>query len=402
VNDVKRSGSISRCAEVRAAKSRSPLSLVGERATVLCFLCAIVFPAFADNQEESQHALEQIQTQIKDRQAQLQRRMSEAEKLQNRLKKAELAISALAQNIIVSERNIDGNVKKQKQLIREKESLVSQKNTQKKLLARQVRSAFMNGNNDYAKMLLNQEDAGKFERVVLYYRYLNEARSANIANFQRLVLQLLDVAKKLKATAVLLREEREKQLQQRTNLETKQQDRQATLSDLRNVISSEAVQIEQLQINEQNLVKALEEAKQQQETSLSELTGLGEVKGKLLQPADGKIRKLFGKRRQGQVRWKGVLFHGDLGSPISAIHHGKVLFADWLRGFGLMVIVDHGDGYMSLYGQNQALLKQAGDFVQAGETIGLLGQSGGQNQPSLYFEIRHKGQAINPSKWLQK
>ena len=260
----------------------------------------------------------------------------------------------------------------------------------------------MSGNNDYAKMLLNQEDAGKFERMLLYYRYLNDARSANIANFQQLVSQLLDVTKALKATAVLLREERAQQLQQRANLETKQQDRQRTLSELRTVISSEAAQIEQLQINEQNLVKALEEARRQQETSPSELTGLGQVKGELLKPADGKMRRLFGKRRQGQVRWKGVLINGDLGNPVSAIYHGKVLFADWLRGFGLMVIVDHGNGYMSLYGHNQALLKQVGDFVQAGETIGLLGQSGGQNQPSLYFEIRHKGRAINPSNWLQK
>jgi len=371
---------------------------------MLCALTVVILstPAFASDKEESQQALEQIQSQIKDRQAQLQQRMGEAKSLQNRLRKSELAISALAQDIVVSERNIRNNEKKQNKLIREKESLVAQKNTQQKLLARQMRSAFMSGNHDYTKMLLNQEDAGKFERMLLYYRYLNDARSDNIDNFQALVAQLLDVATELKATAVLLQEEREKQLQQRTNLQASQKERQRTLSDLRNVISSEAAQIEQLQINEQNLVKALEDAAREQQRSPSELNGLGDVKGKLLKPADAKMRKLFGKRRQGQVRWKGVLFYGDLGSPVSAIHHGKVLFADWLRGFGLMVIVDHGDGYMSLYGHNQALLKQVGDFVQAGETIGLLGQSGGQNQPSLYFEIRHKGQAINPSKWLQK
>ena len=222
VSNVKRFGSIWHWAGVRATNQYCLLASFGKRARVLGFLCVLVFPAFADNQQESQQELEQIQTQIKDRQAQLQRRMSAAKKLQNRLKKAELAISALAQDIVISEQNIAQNLKKQNQLIREKEDIVAKKNIQQKLLAKQMRSAFMSGNNDYAKMLLNQEDAGKFERMLLYYRYLNDARSANIANFQQLVSQLLDVTKALKATAVLLREERAQQLQQRANLETKQ------------------------------------------------------------------------------------------------------------------------------------------------------------------------------------
>ena len=110
---------------------------------------------------------------------------------------------------------------------------------------------------------------------------------------------------------------------------------------------------------------------------------------------------MFGRIRQGQIKWKGIIIKGQLGSPIIAVHQGKVLYADWLRGFGLVTVVDHGDGYMSLYGHNQALLKQAGDNVDAGETIALLGQSGGQNYPNLYFEIRHKGQPVNPSSWLK-
>ncbi len=372
------------------------------------FLSLFLFPllvqaqSLEDEAAQSEQALQEIKSQIKDRQSQLQSRMREARKLQDRLKDAELQISELAKKIVISDRRIKDNVKEQNTLVKEKESLLQQKDTQQRLLAKQMRSAYMSGNHDYTKMLLNQEDAGKFERMLVYYQHLNNARQDQINQFEVLVSKLLEVAKKLKATNAELQVARDEQTQQKQSLQARQKERESTLVSLRGVIDSEAAQIEQLQINEQNLVQALEDVKRELERTSVELTGLQNHRGKLIKPADGRLRKLFGKRRQGQVRWKGVLIYGDSGSPISAVHHGKVLFADWLRGFGLMIILDHGNGYMSLYGQNQALLKQVGDTVEAGETIALLGQSGGQSQPSLYFEIRHKGQPINPSKWLQK
>ena len=150
------------------------------------------------------------------------------------------------------------------------------------------------------------------------------------------------------------------------------------------------------------MLKAIEEAQQRAQQKPAALAGLAKLKGTLLKPTQGRMRKLFGKRRQGQVRWKGVLFDGNSGSSVRAVHYGKVLFADWLRGFGLVTVIDHGQGYMSLYGHNQALLTQVGDSVDAGQTIALVGQSGGQSSPNLYFEIRHKGLAINPSEWIRR
>lgn len=355
----------------------------------------------AQSNEPNEQELQQIQNQIKHRQEQLQEQMLSAQDLQNRLKASELEISRLSQDIVVSERMIKDNQKEQNKLIKEKNALLKKKEEQQALLAKQIRSAYMRGNHDYTKMLLNQEDAGKFERMLVYYQYLNNARQGEIENFQNLVTQLLDVATKLKANADQLILDKANLEKQQEVMRLRQQERESTLQALQKTINNEAAHIEQLQINEQNLVQAMEAARKSQEMADQELVGLKPFKGQLLQPADGRLRKLFGKRRQGQVRWKGVLVYGDAGSPISAIHHGKVLFADWLRGFGLMIIVDHGNGYMSLYGQNQALLKQVGDRVEAGETIALLGQSGGQSRPSLYFEIRHKGQPVNPVDWLQ-
>jgi septal ring factor EnvC (AmiA/AmiB activator) len=163
--------------------------------------------------------------------------------------------------------------------------------------------------------------------------------------------------------------------------------------------------IEQAEIDaqqrEQARIAQREQRKEQQTARQSvSLDGLAKFKGRLRKPADGKVRKLFGKRRQGQVRWKGIVINSAEGSPVQAVQNGKVLYADWLKGFGLVTIVDHGNGYMTVYGRNQALLKQAGDVVIEGETIGLVGSSGGQSSPGLYFEIRLKGKALNPSSWL--
>ena len=130
------------------------------------------------------------------------------------------------------------------------------------------------------------------------------------------------------------------------------------------------------------------------------LEGLKSIKGRLIWPTKGKTLRSYGSRYNGQ-RSSGILISGKEGNEINAIHHGRVVYADWLRGFGLLLIIDHGKGYMSLYGYNQALYKEVGDWVEADEAIATLGQSGGQNQPALYFELRHQGKPINPKRWFR-
>jgi septal ring factor EnvC (AmiA/AmiB activator) len=192
-----------------------------------------------------------------------------------------------------------------------------------------------------------------------------------------------------------------KQLEQQQTLKANQTQREKTFVAMRNAIESEEVKIAQLQINEKNLLEALTRAQQQTKKLDVTLRGLNDFKGRLLMPAKGNLRKMFGRFRQGQIKWKGVVINGTAGNSVIAIHDAKVLYSDWLRGFGLVTVLDHGDGFMSLYGHNQALLKQAGEVVEAGEAIALLGQSGGQSRPNLYFEIRHKGKPINPVSWLK-
>ncbi len=345
--------------------------------------------------------LKDIQQQIKEKQAQIDQRLAESKKLQAQLRQAELNIAETAKALQETQTALDGNRTQQSQLRQEQIQIRQQQKQQQQVLASQLVNMYMAGNYDYAKMLFNLEDASKFERTLTYYQYLTDARKEQIDKFRALVAQLKRVDASLQEKQAELSRLESEQRKQNTLLVQQQSMREATLAQVKKQIDSEAAQIEQLQINEQALLKAIEEAESAAAQRPVNLSGLSGLKGQLMVPTRGQLRDMFGKRRQGQVRWKGVLFAGNTGAPVRAIYDGKVLYSDWLRGFGLVTVLDHGDGYMSLYGHNQALLKKAGDEVQAGETIALVGQSGGQNAPNLYFEIRHKGKAVDPVDWLK-
>ena len=367
------------------------------------FACIISLSGINSTAVQAQKSddLEAIQQQIKTKTKQIERQLAEAKKLEATLRKAELEIAKTAKALNSTEQELANNTQQQQLLKRQQQALQKKLNLQQKALAKQLRSAFMTGNYDYAKMLLNQQDAAKFERTISYYQYLNKARKSQIDEFRLLVKELQQVNQELGLKQQRLEQLQGTQQSQKNVLSEQQSARKMTLSAIEKAIQSDAAKVEQLQINEQNLLRAVQEAQRLAELKPTTLEGLLEYKGKLLMPTKGKVRRLFGDLRQGQVRWKGILIDSQAGRSVVAIHHAKVLYADWLRGFGLVTVLDHGDGYMSLYGHNQALLHQAGDTVSAGEAIALVGQSGGQSVPSLYFEIRHKGKPVNPTKWLK-
>ncbi|TRY31554.1 peptidoglycan DD-metalloendopeptidase family protein [Aliiglaciecola sp. M165] len=364
----------------------------------LCLTALFLFhPVDAQQNEE----LKEIQQQIKQKQEQIEKQLARAKQLQAQLKAAELNISRTAKELDKTRQELTSNRQQQSELTEEQERLLADVKNQQQALSSQFRSMYMSGDYDFAKMLFNLEDASKLERTFSYYQYLSKARKEQIDQFRALVAQFKQVSESLTQKQQELTVLEKTQQQQSTQLVQQQGLRKSTLQQIEQQIDSEAAQIEQLQINEQALLKAIEEAQQEAQQRPVNLTGLASLRGALLLPTQGRIRKMFGRIRQGQIRWKGVLFNGNTGAPVRAVHDGKILYADWLRGFGLMTVIDHGDGYMTLYGHNQALLKNVGDDVQSGETIALVGQSGGQSSPNLYFEIRHKGKPIDPAKWLK-
>ncbi|WP_252728362.1 peptidoglycan DD-metalloendopeptidase family protein [Alteromonas sp. C1M14] len=367
----------------------------------LCaFVLCVLVSSWAGAQTQEQQKLAQLQAELKARQATLAANKANAEELQDALKTSEVEIGKVAKLLNNTTSSLADNRTEQAALKKEQGSLKEAILQQQSLLAGQLRSAFMAGNYDYAKMLFYQDEASSFERVITYYQYLSKARVKAINEFKDNVARLEEVTAQLAEKAQALSELVAEQKQQRNILLTRQKDREQTLKKLNQKIASDAAKVSTLKQNEEALVRAIEEAKKRAAAAKTVLAGLAGYKGKLLKPANGRVRKLFGSRRQGQVKWKGIIIEGAEGSAVRAVSHGRVLYSDWLRGFGLVTIIDHGKGYMSVYGHNQALLKQAGDTVADGETIALVGQSGGQSNPNLYFEIRHKGKALNPSQWL--
>lgn len=359
-----------------------------------------VFLSMSVNGQQDEQELEQIEKQIQQTQAQLEEKQAQADQLEAQLRQAEVAISSATQALAKTDRSLRDNRAQQQSLIKQQAEVETKIQQQQSQLSAQIKSAYMAGNYDYAKMLLNQQDAAKFERVLSYYQYISRARRTSIKGFREHIQTLESIKLDLAATISELNQLLVQQKEQQQELTAQQQQRESTLAALSRSIRTDADRIEQLQASAEALKRAIEQARLAAQRQPTTLDGLTKVKGQLDMPADGRFRRLFGDRRQGQVRWTGVIIEGSEGSPIQAVYQGRVLYADWLKGFGLVTILDHGEGYMSVYGHSQALLTQPGDTVTAGQTIGLVGRSGGQPSPNLYFEIRHKGKALNPSAWL--
>lgn len=384
--------------------ARSLLSIIG------CIIALFILPigsgahAQLNTATAQKEKLAELQAELRARQQVLENNKASAQELENVLKKSELEIAKVAKALSTTRQALQNVEQEQSQLEEEQEVLKAAIRNQQSLLSSQLKSAFMAGHYDYAKMLFYQDDARTFERIITYYQYVAKARQEEIESFRSNVARLEEVNAELDEKAQSLLALREEQEGQRAVLITRQDDRKTTLKKINKTIASENQKIASLQADEQALKEAIEAAqiaaeRAARETEVS-MNGLVKLKGKMSAPVKGRIRNLFGTRRQGQVSWKGIVIDGAEGDPVNSIAPGRVLYADWLRGFGLVAIVDHGEGYMSVYGHNQALLKQAGDDVRQGERIALVGRSGGQEYPNLYFEIRHKGKALNPRAWL--
>lgn len=362
-----------------------------------------------NNANSESKDLETIKTLIEKTQLQLNKKLASSDRMQQELKLAELKIAQTATLLNQTDNKLKTTRVELANLNTEKNAIQAQIMQQQNALASQLKSAYMAGDYDFAKMIFNQDEASKFERVLTYYQYLNKARQTQILSFKELVKTLEAVQVELDSQEIQLTGLLEKQSTQSSLIRKQQQKRFETFKALEQQIRNDQQRVSQLQQQENALLSAIEQAekaaqqaRENAEKGEVELAGLFGKERQLVVPTPGNVQRLFGKRRQGQVRWKGIVINGKSGAPVSAVADGVVLYADWLKGFGLVTIVDHGKGYMSVYGRNQALLKNVGDTVRASEIVSLVGNSGGQARAGLYFEIRHKGKALNPSLWLTK
>lgn len=371
------------------------------KVSLLAGFLALSSPLFAADLERRQSELKSIQAQINKQQSALQDTGKQREKLLSLLKQDEKAIDTAARKVNETKTALAKVDDTLKDLEKRQQQLDRLKQDQQKTLSKQLSSAYLAGNHDYSKMLLNQQNPATIERMLAYYQYLNKARIKAINNLKLTLDELADVERsqqEQKNTLNTLILERQSQAKK---LSAEQGQRQLTLNELQRTLSTKGAELEQLQIEEASLKRVVEQALLASRDNPT-MDGLEAQRGKLNWPTKGRVSDNFGSARSGQLTWKGVVMPAPEGQNINAVAAGKVIYADWLRGFGMVLVIDHGKGYMSLYGHAQTLLKEAGDSVKKGESIALVGRSGGQTEPSLYFEIRHKGQAVDPAKYCRR
>ena len=429
------------------------------RVLIALALTCLLQPAFADERAQTQQQLDATRQDIAELKKLLSKVQEEKSGVQKELKGTETELGKLQKQVDALQKELQKSESELQRLDAEKKKLQSARTEQQRLIAIQARAAYQNGRQEYLKLLLNQQNPEKFARTLTYYDYLSQARLEQLKNFNETLRQLANVEKDIGLQQAQLLVQKSDLDTQRDELETVRKERQQVLAKLNEDVKARDQKLaarEQDQADLSKVLKTIEEtlARQareaeearkkaliaQQEAEKKRLreaqahadaesdtsdaprkpvksspgalvSSSGETfggafaatRGKLPWPVDGRLLARFGESRgdDARTKWDGVMISASAGSQVHAVHGGRVVFADWLRGAGLLVILDHGNGFLSLYGHNQTLLKSAGDVVKAGESISTVGNSGGQDTSALYFAIRQQGHPSDPAQWCR-
>ena len=391
-------------------------------------LCAT--PAHADDRSQ----LQSIQADIAAKERAVRQQQQQRTTLLAQLKAQEQAIAAAARQLRETQNSLAQLNAQIAEMNANIAKLEKQRAMQERNLAAQLDAAFRQGEHTGIQLILSGEESQRGQRLQAYFGYLNQARQETIAELKQtredVAAQKTELEEKQSEQQTLLYEQKAQQ----AKLEAARNERQKTISGLESSIQQGQQQLGELRANESRLrnsiaraeaaakARAEREAKEaeavrnrQQEATRKGTTykpseserslmartgGLGAPRGQAYWPVRGTTLHRYGEQLQGELRWKGMVISASEGTEVKAIADGRVILADWLQGYGLVVVVEHGKGDMSLYGYNQSALVSVGTQVRAGQPIALVGNSGGQGRPSLYFEIRRQGQAVNPLPWL--
>ena len=350
---------------------------------------------YQDQLDRLYKSIEKVQTHLKSTRYRKSNVLTDLQNLEQEISNNALSLKKIT-------KKINGLTKKKAELKNNITHLDSRLDTQRESLAEQMRVAYSLGNQQQLKLMLNQQDPAAMGQIQVYFDYLHKAQSEQIALYT-------DTLKEKNSAKVALTET----LRQQQIALTEQKKRKKTLSKQRFKRSRLLAQIDMEINNQEQNLRSLESSRSRIETLLNSLGELladippgpsdnepfSSRKGRLPWPIEGKFIASFGKPRQGDLKWNGVLIGSPNGYAVRAISHGRIAFSDWLQGFGFLTIINHDAGFMSLYAHNESLFKQTGDWVAAGDVIASTGDSGGQPVSGLYFEIRARGKPVNPALW---
>ncbi|WP_284205592.1 murein hydrolase activator EnvC family protein [Psychromonas marina] len=363
--------------------------------------------------------LSTLQKQIKQSKNNKQTQSKLQAQLENQVATSEQQTAAASLKLQQTEEAINVESKRLSDLKKETEQLSIDKVKQQKLLEQQLISAYMSGQNDLVKLLLNQEDLSKIIRANSYYHYLNKARLESIEQLEATQLNIEKNQSDQASSLLSLQKMRDQQVANTNKLSEQRDKRTKALNELKQDLNYQNARLAELGDAEKKLKKQLKKqraARAEKELAAAKAKAtkqmkpkseekshskIATLKGKLKWPIRGKVLSRFGSKRSDQVTWKGISIAANEGEKVRAVATGRVLFAGYFKGYGMVIALDHGDDYITLYGYNQTLLQKTGDIVFQGDAIALAGHSGGQDKNSLYFELSHKGKAQNPLPWLE-
>lgn len=371
-----------------------------------CLVCVQGPPLAADTtpaERDARTELESVRERIRELTRRLDRTRMKRDTLATRLRDTELAVARVNAELAELDTQSGAHRTRLERLERRRQAIAENISLLRAGLRRYVRAAYASGRQDQFKLLLNQENPATLARALTYYAYFNRERSQRIRALATDLQELADIKESIDRDTRRIAALRAEKAAARQRLDGQRRRRSAVVDELAKALDSQASRLERLRQDESKLAELVAELAR-------ELADIGPVesrqvpfrtlKGKLPWPSSGTVRFRFGTpRADGQLSWKGVLVSARPGTPVHAVSHGRVAFADWLRGFGLLMIIEHGEGYMSLYGHSEMLFKDVGDWVDSGEVIGKVGDSGGLESSGLYFEIRHRGTPVDPMRW---
>jgi murein hydrolase activator len=375
---------------------------------LLLTVCLLPVGQAADDKELESKArqLEQVKSRIESLNQELRSTETQRDTQSRALRETEEKIGLIARRIRVTDQSLQRQTRLLAELEAERADARLKLDAHQSTLEQQIRAAYEMGRQEKVKILLNQQDPAVVSRVMVYYDYFNAARLSQMERIEASLHELNRIEREIAQEESRLQQLQAKNNNERVQLEAAQHGRMEIIAKLDRQLKNQGQELNNLKDDENQLSSLISNIQQ----ALSDLPldpaahdPFSSRKGKLPWPATGRLVATFGSSREvGKLTWDGVMIAAPEGREVRAIHHGRVAFADWLRGFGLLLIIDHGDGFMSLYGHNQSLFKETGEWVEPGEVVAQVGSSGGRTLSGIYFGIRHNGRPENPKKWCKR
>ena len=348
--------------------------------------------------------LENVREKISDLKRSMDKRAADRDRITGDLQKAEVLISEKRVRLREIERERQFSEKRKAELDRKLKNREAELVEESSQLAAQVRAAYTSGGQERIKLLLNQQDPATTGRMMVYYQFLSDYRGDNIEKVNGIIDELAELHQEATDEERRLSGLARAKYAELVELNEGQERRQELLGALKLKMEQEGSEIERLAAEEKDLARLIAELTSiLSDYPIRSEEPFSQLKGQLTWPVAGRLLHDFGQPRAGgRLKWNGVVLAAPRGREVRAVYHGRVVFADWLAGMGLLVIVDHGEGFMTLYGYNETILKSGGEWVAPGDVIATVGDSGGQQQAGLYFEIRKGTQPINPRIWITR